>query len=155
AEHLYRQLDRAGRAGATGHVRHHPLRHLHVRGDHPALPLPGSRHLAARPSDGRHQALNPPPGRLSGIERPTPVWCRLAGVAPEGNNRETSMAKPQPASQGADDYLIRPDPADPRLSERVSGLDQAGARVETTVVVERPLTIFLNAQEIVTAMTIG
>jgi FdhD protein len=54
-----------------------------------------------------------------------------------------------------DDYLIRPDPADPRLTERVGGIDQTGAAVETSVVVERALTIFLNTQEIVTAMTIG
>jgi FdhD protein len=54
-----------------------------------------------------------------------------------------------------DEYEIRPDPADPKLSVRVTGVDQTGARVETTVVVERALTIFLNAQEIVTAMTIG
>ena len=32
---------------------------------------------------------------------------------------------------------------------------QTGAKVETAVVVERALTIFLNAQEIVTAMTIN
>jgi FdhD protein len=50
---------------------------------------------------------------------------------------------------------IFPDPADPRLTEGVSGVDQTGARVATRVVVERALTIFLNAQEIVTAMTIG
>ena len=55
----------------------------------------------------------------------------------------------------ADEYVVRPDPADPRLSERVTGIDQTGARTEATVVVERPLTIYLNAQEIVTAMTIG
>jgi FdhD protein len=54
-----------------------------------------------------------------------------------------------------DDYLIRPDPADPRLTAAVEGVDQTGARVETRVTVERPLTIYLNAQEIVTAMTIG
>src|SRR6184192_812347 len=53
------------------------------------------------------------------------------------------------------EFLIRPDPLDPRLTERVSGVDQSGASVETTVVVERALTIFLNAQEIVTAMTIN
>src|ERR1700741_1380597 len=53
------------------------------------------------------------------------------------------------------DYLIKPDPLDTRLSERVTGVDQTGARVETAVVVERALTIFLNSQEIVTAMTIG
>src|SRR3972149_5558746 len=54
-----------------------------------------------------------------------------------------------------DSYIIKPDPADPRLTERVSGIDQTGARIETSVPVERALTIFLNSQEIVTAMTIG
>src|SRR6266705_1149880 len=54
-----------------------------------------------------------------------------------------------------DDYLLRPDPADPRLTERVRGVDQSGGAVETSVTVERALTIYLNAQEIVTAMTIG
>jgi FdhD protein len=54
-----------------------------------------------------------------------------------------------------DDYLIRPDPFDPRLTERVKGIDQTGAAIETSVTVERALTIFLNSQEIVTAMTIG
>src|SRR2546427_202605 len=54
-----------------------------------------------------------------------------------------------------DDYLIRPDPLDPRLTERVSGVDQTGQAIETRVTVERALTIFLNSQEIVTAMTIN
>jgi len=54
-----------------------------------------------------------------------------------------------------DDYLIRPDPQDPRLTERVAGTDQTGATVEINVPVERPLTLYLNAQEIVTAMTIN
>jgi len=54
-----------------------------------------------------------------------------------------------------DDYLIRPDPLDPKLTERVSGVDQTGTRIETRVTVERALTIFLNSQEIVTAMTIN
>ncbi len=53
------------------------------------------------------------------------------------------------------DYLIAPDPGALRLTRRVSGFDQTGAPVETAVVEERPLTIFLNGQEIVTAMTIG
>src|SRR5712672_691754 len=54
-----------------------------------------------------------------------------------------------------DDYLIRPDPLDPRLTERVTGIDQTGQAIETSVTVERALTIFLNSQEIVTAMTIN
>lgn len=50
---------------------------------------------------------------------------------------------------------ILPDPDDPRLTRRVTGTDQTGAATEIAVVEERPLTIFLNRQEIVTAMTIG
>jgi FdhD protein len=50
---------------------------------------------------------------------------------------------------------IAPDPAAPRLTRAVTGVDHTGARQEIRVVEERPLTIFLNAQEIVTAMTIG
>ena len=54
-----------------------------------------------------------------------------------------------------DAYIIKPNPLDPRLTERVTGIDQTGAKIETSVTVERALTIFLNSQEIVTAMTIG
>ena len=52
-------------------------------------------------------------------------------------------------------YLISPDPKDVRLTERVSGVDHNGRPVDTTVTVERPLTLYLNDQEIVTMMTIG
>jgi len=51
--------------------------------------------------------------------------------------------------------LVAPDPADPRLTRRVAGIDHTGAAVETAVTVERPLTLYLNGQEIVTMMTIG
>jgi FdhD protein len=54
-----------------------------------------------------------------------------------------------------EEFTIRPDPGDPRLTRRVSGIDQTGGRIETSVTVERPLTLFLNGQEIVTMMTIG
>jgi len=53
------------------------------------------------------------------------------------------------------DYVVRPDPGDPKLTVKVTGVDQTGERVETAVTVERPLTLYLNAQEIVTMMTIG
>ncbi|MGJ8603457.1 MAG: formate dehydrogenase accessory sulfurtransferase FdhD [Marivita sp.] len=53
------------------------------------------------------------------------------------------------------DYLIAPDPGAARLTRRVIGTDHTGAETEISVVEERPLTIFLNSQEIVTAMTIG
>src|SRR3954463_6991477 len=51
--------------------------------------------------------------------------------------------------------LIVPNPDDPRLTESVVGVDQTGARSEIRVPVERPLTLYLNAQEIVTMMTIN
>jgi FdhD protein len=53
------------------------------------------------------------------------------------------------------EFTVRPDPDDPRLTRRVSGIDQDGKPIETAVVVERPLTLFLNGQEIVTMMTVG
>jgi FdhD protein len=53
------------------------------------------------------------------------------------------------------DYILKPQPDDPRLTRRVPGIDQDGKPIETDVVVERPLTLFLNGQEIVTMMTIG
>lgn len=53
------------------------------------------------------------------------------------------------------DYIIAPDPAAPRLTRAVEGVDHDGAPAHIRVVEERPLTIFLNGQEIVTAMTIG
>ncbi len=56
---------------------------------------------------------------------------------------------------GQSDYLIAPDPTRPGLSRSLKGTDQSGAGVTLSVVEERPLTIYLNGQEIVTAMTIG
>ncbi len=53
------------------------------------------------------------------------------------------------------EFEIRPTPEDPRLSTEVEGIDHEGRRVTTAVVTERPLTLFLNAREIVTMMTIG
>ncbi len=52
-------------------------------------------------------------------------------------------------------YIIAPDPGAPRLTRKVEGVDHDGQPAEIAVVEERPLTIFLNGQEIVTAMTIG
>ncbi|MCY4591030.1 MAG: formate dehydrogenase accessory sulfurtransferase FdhD [Alphaproteobacteria bacterium] len=57
--------------------------------------------------------------------------------------------------EASSDYLVEPDPHDPLLTRRVEGVDHEQQQVTTSVVVERPLTIFLNSQEIVTAMTIG
>ena len=50
--------------------------------------------------------------------------------------------------------LVAPDPMNPRLTERVEGIDHEGNPLTTSVTVERPLTLFLNSREIVTMMTI-
>lgn len=54
-----------------------------------------------------------------------------------------------------DEFVIAPDPQSARLTRTVQGVDHNGVVTEIAVVEERPLTIFLNGQEIVTAMTIG
>ena len=53
------------------------------------------------------------------------------------------------------EFAVRPQPEDPRLTRRVNGVDHEGRSVKTAVVMERPLTLFLNRREIVTMMTIG
>src|SRR5208282_907168 len=53
------------------------------------------------------------------------------------------------------EFTVRPQPDDPRLTRTVAGIDHEGKLIETAVVMERPLTLFLNGQEIVTMMTIG
>ena len=55
---------------------------------------------------------------------------------------------------GSEEFLVTPDPDDPRLTQRVEGIDQDGVSLVTSVTVERPLTLFLNGQEIVTMMSI-
>ena len=58
-------------------------------------------------------------------------------------------------SQSKGDYWVKPDPGNPALSRRVAAMDEDGRRLETTVPVESPLTLYLNGQEIVTMMTVG
>ena len=53
------------------------------------------------------------------------------------------------------DYLLPPDPEAAHLTRQVEGTDETGAPVTLRVIEERPLAIWLNGQEIVTAMTIG
>ena len=58
-------------------------------------------------------------------------------------------------SKANNDYWVKPDPSNPALSRRVAAMDEDGKRLETTVPVESPLTLYLNGQEIVTMMTVG
>ena len=53
------------------------------------------------------------------------------------------------------DYILLPNDELMGLTQLVNGFDQNGQACEINVVEEQPLTIFLNGQEIVTAMTIG
>jgi FdhD protein len=64
-------------------------------------------------------------------------------------------SRPNPEFCQLKEFTVQPDPNDPRLSVPVKGWDQDGVEIETSVVTERPLTLFLNGQEIVTMMTIG
>ena len=52
-------------------------------------------------------------------------------------------------------FLLGPDPENPALSKEIEGIDHLGQPVTTSVVTERPLTLYLNSQEVVTMMTIG
>ena len=52
-------------------------------------------------------------------------------------------------------YMIAPNPDGVNLTKTVEGLDHFGNTVVSQVIEEKPLTIYLNSQEIVTAMTIG
>ena len=51
--------------------------------------------------------------------------------------------------------MIAPNPDGVNLTKTVEGLDHFGNTVVSQVIEEKPLTIYLNSQEIVTAMTIG
>ena len=51
--------------------------------------------------------------------------------------------------------IIAPKPNDPKLSKQVIGIDENQKSITTNVVTEKPMTLFLNKQEIVTMMTIG
>ena len=51
--------------------------------------------------------------------------------------------------------IIGPDPTNEHLTASVSGINHLGEISNIPVVTEKPLTIYLNSQEIVTAMTIG
>lgn len=53
------------------------------------------------------------------------------------------------------EFIIAPNPEDQTLSTSVSGIDHTGEKVDTRVVHERALTLYLNSQEVVTMMTIG
>src|SRR6202007_2960934 len=77
-----------------------------------------------------------------------PVHCR-------SRYRRGAAAKYSARSGGVKEFRARPDPDAPRLSVAVAGIDHEGKAVEATVVTERPLTLFLNAREIVAMMTIG
>jgi FdhD protein len=52
-------------------------------------------------------------------------------------------------------FLIKPNPDTPGLSQPVGGVNETGAPVTLPVVNEKPITLFLNRQEIVTSMTLG
>ena len=53
------------------------------------------------------------------------------------------------------EFHISPDLKNDRLTKEIDGINEAGETIKLPVVNEMPLTIYLNKQEIVTAMTLG
>ena len=53
------------------------------------------------------------------------------------------------------DFDIAPDPHAAGLTTSLQGVDASGQPIDLPVVTEKPLTIYLNREEIVTAMTLG
>ena len=51
--------------------------------------------------------------------------------------------------------VVKPEPNNPNLATEVTGKDHLNKTIKTKVVNEKPITLFLNEQEIVTMMTIG
>jgi FdhD protein len=54
-----------------------------------------------------------------------------------------------------EEFHISPDLKDDKLTKEIDGINEAGETIKLPVVNEVPLTIYLNKQEIVTAMTLG
>jgi len=53
------------------------------------------------------------------------------------------------------EFNVTPNPEDPQLTQRLQGLDHNGEPVAADVIVERPLTLYLNSREVITLMTVG
>jgi FdhD protein len=53
------------------------------------------------------------------------------------------------------DFLIRPSVNNKSLFKFKSSLDENGKKIQIPIIEEKPLTLYLNSQEIVTMMTIG
>ena len=53
------------------------------------------------------------------------------------------------------EFHISPDLKNDRLTKEIDGINEAGETIKLPVVNEVPLTIYLNKQEIITAMTLG
>ena len=51
--------------------------------------------------------------------------------------------------------LLQPSIDDNKLTKKVSGINELNEPIDIDVVTEKPLTIYLNSQEIVTTMTLG
>src|SRR5262245_19571843 len=91
---------------------------------------------------------------IRGKVPPAPALARAArsGYIPFRAKAVVNMKR---VGRRVTSFEVRPRPDDRRLSVTVAGIDHEGKRVETAVVAERPLTLILNAREIVTMMTIG
>src|SRR3954454_8578630 len=104
---------------------------------------PGPSRRGVPPGRGSREGSGTPGRRASGFR----IAVRAPSLSAARDYRRETAAVREP--------LLLPDPEDPRLTQLVEGVDQEGRRVEAPIVHERPLTLFVNGQEIVTMMTIG
>jgi FdhD protein len=121
---------------------HAPFRR--IRGAGPPLRLAGKSSAKTKiEASFSHWTVAGPEEHRAEVSR-----VPIASRRPPAHRR--AMGTETPAS-----LRVVPDPGDPRLTRPVTGRDARGAPVDLRVVEERPLTIYLNSREIVTAMTIG
>lgn len=117
---------------------------------------PGEAHALCNKRLG-HRAEDPVPGPLPRRDHVSQHHPTLATLTQSLHSATVAgKRRRSPMKTNVDTMpLISPNPDHPGLTRVVAGTDQTGQPVETAVVEEQPLTIFLNGQEIVTAMTIG
>src|SRR5215469_13691118 len=113
-----------------------------------------SRNVAPDLRRGFHGQPGREPGSSSAHQRrppALPAWeavrqhCRRSRTRAAVQDRTCWLAADARAThhRRMQEFAVRPQPDDPRLTRTVTGIDHEGKPIETAVVMERPLTLFL------------
>ena len=100
-------------------------------------------------SEGRPQGAGP----SAQADADTPADAGSAGSAGAPLRRRATPPTIEPGA--LDSLILAPDTENPELARTLSVTNERGETERVRAIRERPLTIFLNSQEIVTAMTVG